>query len=261
MNEPVGVGKEKGSRKEDEELRLLYQVTVQDLAFFKTQQWSIANYGLLLYAAIVAIPQIPGLWLSRYERLVLCLAVTVLAITGIYLIYKLERSITARRERLIKTRRLFTNAFCVAWRSKYKDPDAPTVSILLRIILVVGAGVVWWLVYFQNGVSMSAPDSSLFILLMYRSIILLLGFGIVYLGYRLISDVEYWKAEELKSKLWSKAILGVVFAVCGIVVLGISLYRGEGDIEKLRLSGRSGARQPVLSRSDDCKRLSPESGR
>lgn len=137
------------SRKEDDELRLLYQVTVQDLAFFKQQQWSVTNYGLLLYAAIVGIPQIPNAGVTPCERLVLCLLATALAAGGAYLLYKLERSIKARRDRLSKIRRLFTKAFCLAWRSKYKDPDAPTTSILLGAILIVGAGAVWWLVYFK----------------------------------------------------------------------------------------------------------------
>ena len=34
----------------NEELRLLYQTSVVELEFFKRQQWSVTNYGLLLYA-------------------------------------------------------------------------------------------------------------------------------------------------------------------------------------------------------------------
>lgn len=33
----------------------LYEVTVKDLAFFKKQQWTVANYALLLGAAIVTV--------------------------------------------------------------------------------------------------------------------------------------------------------------------------------------------------------------
>jgi hypothetical protein len=134
--------------KKEKELHLLYQVSVQDLAFFKGQQWSITNYGLLLYAAIVAIPQ-TKVTLTPCERLILCLIATALAGTGVYLLWKLERSIKARQDRLKKVFRTFTKTFCLAWRSKYKDPDAPTVSILLGSILILGALVVWWLVYFK----------------------------------------------------------------------------------------------------------------
>jgi|KBSMisStandDraft_5_1062788.scaffolds.fasta_scaffold03142_11 hypothetical protein len=52
---------------EDQELRLLYEVSVADLAFFRQQQWSIANYALLLYAALVGAVKLlqPPLRASR----------------------------------------------------------------------------------------------------------------------------------------------------------------------------------------------------
>jgi uncharacterized membrane protein len=136
-------------QKAEEELRLLYQVSVQDLAFFKGQQWLITNYGILLYATLVGIPQIPNLSLKPCERLILCLLATALAGTGVFLLWKLERSINARRDRLRKIFKTFTKSFCLAWKSKYKDPDAPTTSIMLGCILVIGAGAVWWLVYIK----------------------------------------------------------------------------------------------------------------
>lgn len=141
--------KTENRRKAEEELHLLYQVSVQDLAFFKGQQWSITNYGLLLYAAIVGIPQIPNICLTPCERLILCLLATALTGSGVFLLWKLERSIKARRDRLKKIFKTFTNTFCLAWKSKSKDPDAPTTSILQGSILVIGAGVVWWLVYLK----------------------------------------------------------------------------------------------------------------
>ena len=33
--------------------RLIHQLSTQDVAFFKSQQWFVTNYGLLLYAALV----------------------------------------------------------------------------------------------------------------------------------------------------------------------------------------------------------------
>lgn len=40
------------------DLHVLYQVTAQDLAFFKTQQWSITNYTFLIYAGVVGLDQL-----------------------------------------------------------------------------------------------------------------------------------------------------------------------------------------------------------
>jgi hypothetical protein len=37
------------------ELVLLYNVSVQDIAFFKKQQWVATNYGIALYVTVIAI--------------------------------------------------------------------------------------------------------------------------------------------------------------------------------------------------------------
>lgn len=134
--------------KAQEELRLLYIVTTQDLAFFKQQQWSITNYGLLGYAAIVGIPQILKENVSSCERLNSLPTGYRVSHKRSLFVVELERSVKARRDRLTKIRRLFTKAFCLAWRSNYKAMDSPTISILLGTVLGVGLGVVWWLVYF-----------------------------------------------------------------------------------------------------------------
>ncbi len=41
--------------REFEEVKLLYNVTVADLAFFKRQQWIVTNYAVLVYAALTAV--------------------------------------------------------------------------------------------------------------------------------------------------------------------------------------------------------------
>jgi len=43
-----------------EELRLLYQVTAADLAYFKSQQWSVTNYTLLLLAGVLGVADMIG---------------------------------------------------------------------------------------------------------------------------------------------------------------------------------------------------------
>jgi len=79
-------------RKAEEELRLLYQVSTQDLAFFKQQQWSVTNYVLLLYGAFFGVSQIDALNVASCERFVLCLLATALSVVGILIVYKLENS-------------------------------------------------------------------------------------------------------------------------------------------------------------------------
>lgn len=137
----------------DEELRLLYQVTIQDLVFFKQQQWSITSYVLLLDTAIIGIPQLPKTDISTCERLLLCILATGLTLAGVYLLWKLEMSIKARRGRLKNIRRLFTKTFCLVWRSEHKAADSPAIAILLGVIIIVGAGIIWWLVYAKASIA------------------------------------------------------------------------------------------------------------
>ena len=54
-----------------DELRLLYEVTVSDLTYFKTQQWSVANYCMLSYAALVGVATLLRADLRLSERIAL----------------------------------------------------------------------------------------------------------------------------------------------------------------------------------------------
>jgi hypothetical protein len=64
---------------ERQELLALYQVTAQDLAFFKGQQWTLTNYTSVALAAIVGIAQLPGSALTPCARLVLSIIASVVA--------------------------------------------------------------------------------------------------------------------------------------------------------------------------------------
>ncbi|UUZ62268.1 hypothetical protein LP417_18900 [Polaromonas sp. P1-6] len=132
--------------KVEEELRLLYQVTTQDLVFFKQQQWSVTNYVLLLYAAVVGFTQLSEQTTSC-ERFVLCVLATVLGASGIVILWKQEKSIAARHDRLDKIRKLFTKTFCLAWRSQHNAPDSSAIAYLLGIVMGVGVLVLWWFVF------------------------------------------------------------------------------------------------------------------
>jgi NhaP-type Na+/H+ or K+/H+ antiporter len=135
-------------RKAEEELRLLYQVSTQDLAFFKKQQWSVTNYVLLLYGALIYVSQKDALQVaSLFERFVLCLLATALSVVGILLVYKLEKSIKARRDRLKNIRCTFTESFCLAWNSKHKAPDSAAIAYLLYTVMGLGAVFLWWFVF------------------------------------------------------------------------------------------------------------------
>ncbi len=65
-----------------EDLRLLYQLIVQDLAFFKQQQWSTTNYVVLLQAALVGVTQLTGTTTKTWERFAVCTLTTLVGLSG-----------------------------------------------------------------------------------------------------------------------------------------------------------------------------------
>jgi hypothetical protein len=130
-----------------EDLRLLYQVSAQDLVFFKQQQWATTNYVLLVHAALVAVTQSmqakPVLW----ERIGVSLLSGAVGVAGVVLIATLEWSIKARRERLRHVRARLSPEFRDAWQTPAKAPDSPGIAWVLVIAMLVGVAIVWWLVW------------------------------------------------------------------------------------------------------------------
>ncbi|MFV1997848.1 MAG: hypothetical protein ACC641_07525 [Acidiferrobacterales bacterium] len=133
----------------NEELRLLYQTSVTELEFFKRQQWSVTNYGLLLYAAIVSLARLFDSGMSSAERWVLCLVATATGFASIYILKVLNNSIDVRKARLGVIREQFGPEFHHAWNSRIKEEETLSIYRLLLMIMVFGAGAVWWLVIFK----------------------------------------------------------------------------------------------------------------
>ena len=138
-----------------EELRLLYSVTVTDIAGFKQQQWKVTNYGLLLYAAIASIPTLLQHEFSQAEYIFLWLTSLAVLITGCVLVWMFHASLKARWERLTEIRKKhFTEEFRSAWRggkSEEAVPDDPTnrISLILffQSVFVVGFVLDTWILY------------------------------------------------------------------------------------------------------------------
>ena len=132
-----------------EELRLLYDLSVTELEFFKRQQWSVTNYGLLLYAGFVGVAQLLDGKITSLEKLILCLVATGVAILGSYILWVLNNSINVRKARLSAIRQQFSSAFHNAWSAKESAEEALSIYALLLAVILVGAVAVWWLVYFK----------------------------------------------------------------------------------------------------------------
>lgn len=147
---------EQQNERQYDELRLLYSISVSDIALFKQQQWKVTNYGLLIYAAIVSIAKFAGR-LTQTEYAFLYVAAFVVMATGWYLIALFHKSIRERRSRLVEIRKNFSQTFMHCWRGGEAEdrvpdnvdrPDRKT-SLLWFFQVVFGVGfiVVSWLLY------------------------------------------------------------------------------------------------------------------
>ena len=131
------------SHHDREELRLLYQVSVDDIAFFKRQQWSATNYALLIHVAVVYIAHQLVQRLTISDMVALIVAAWAAALAGLLVISRLRKSIDARRERLDNVRARFGAPFIAAWTVKKEADD---IHWLLQAVAILGAIVVTWLI-------------------------------------------------------------------------------------------------------------------
>lgn len=139
----------KTTEQSNEEMRLLYQTSVTELEFFKRQQWSVTNYALLLYAAIVGVAQLLAGNIDRTEKLVLCLVASVVGMLGAYILWVLNNSIEVRKSRLEAIHDHFSESFRKVWSIEEKPEEALSIYVLLLLVVVVGMSATWWLVFFK----------------------------------------------------------------------------------------------------------------
>jgi hypothetical protein len=129
-----------------DELLMLYETSVQDLAFFKQQQWNVTNYVLVLDAALVGARQLVGgtvgIWIVSIAALVLCFV-------GVLQLNSLQESMEASRARLRRIRERLSREFLDAWDTKAKRDYEPVV--FLRLAMVAGVIAVGLLAMLGSG--------------------------------------------------------------------------------------------------------------
>ena len=131
-----------------DELLVLYQITVTDLAYFKSTQWTVTNYVFLLLAAIAGIRQVVGTEAGSIEAMVLSILAIVVAAAGLLMLFKLDQSIRVRQSRLDAVRGQLSPEFNAAWSAGAKGPEYFRAVWFLRGAIVTGALVVTWICYF-----------------------------------------------------------------------------------------------------------------
>jgi hypothetical protein len=128
---------------EYEQLRMLYEVTISDIAFFKQQQISVTNYGIALHAAVVVIAfQFLPKPVANWEMQFLRILILIVSIMCYIFLKQLNYSISVRRERLKKIRSYFSEVFFNAWDEKKKKDS---IFRLLVFIVAIGLALSWYL--------------------------------------------------------------------------------------------------------------------
>lgn len=90
--------------KENAELRLLYQISTEDIKYAKSRQWATTYYVLLTFAAIIGFYSLPkselifGTW---YQKLWLLIPAFGINVLGIYHVMDTQRSLCGYRMRLV----------------------------------------------------------------------------------------------------------------------------------------------------------------
>ncbi|MCI0528994.1 MAG: hypothetical protein L0Y56_16275 [Nitrospira sp.] len=131
----------------DEYVRLAYQSSLEDIRFFKKQQWTVTNYTILLYVSIIALARYVNpsgnVWLSFITGIIGLLALFVIlllqgSIEGVY----------AREEKIRKYLDKYLNSDVQQFL--YAAPCARCSifkhSVLVILLLVVvggGIATVW----------------------------------------------------------------------------------------------------------------------
>lgn len=139
----------KTNDREHQELTALYQVTAQDLAQFKSQQWTLANYTILAFAAIIGVSKFPDLKLDLCGSFLLCLVASVIFGLAVHILWQLKTSSDVRRNRLKCIKENYSEMYRECWGEK-KQVSAGEMFFFLLLVLLIGLGFVWWLVYFHK---------------------------------------------------------------------------------------------------------------
>jgi hypothetical protein len=133
---------------DSEELRLLYNVSVADIAFFKQQQWAVTNHALVLHGAFLFIAyQVLVSPLQTWQLWLLIVLTWAVCIAGLGMVNRLQGSILGRRTRLERVRGHFGKPFNDAWTIQKPKDD---VHQLLFAVMLLSSGVVTWLVLVKS---------------------------------------------------------------------------------------------------------------
>lgn len=135
------------------EILALQELVCADIAFFKSQQWQAAYYGLALYAGLVALPSLSDVSIGQFGYVVLWIVSIAVFVTGLYVLSELESALVRRRNLLPFARKHFTPEALLAYgggdpREALKTAsDKVTLKWVFISVYIGGFAITSWVLY------------------------------------------------------------------------------------------------------------------
>ncbi|MDO9371076.1 MAG: hypothetical protein Q7U07_00555 [Gammaproteobacteria bacterium] len=139
------------NKKQYDAFELLYKDSIDNIRLYKQQQFTITNYAIALYVAIVALYDRFGK-ATDFEKGLLSSVSLVVLIVGTVLIFRFHCSMVGSRQRMAKIQESFDNTSKEALEA-YDKPNHTSyrhnigIAITLAGVLLLGALAVWWAIY------------------------------------------------------------------------------------------------------------------
>ena len=132
---------------EHQELLLLYETTVNDLAYYRVQQWSVTNHCFFLLAALAGIRQLMGTDIAQFDLIALTTITLIIAFVGLIVISRLQNAVERRDARLENTAEKFSEEFKTIWDQGAKYTPKIKMFWFLYLALIIGMLIVIRIIY------------------------------------------------------------------------------------------------------------------
>jgi len=137
---------EQSSSPDRYDLWQLYKIVAADLSYLRTQQWSVTNYALLLFAGVIGIADLLRPDLVTSDRCVLVIVTLVVAGIALFVLRIVQGSMREQHRSLRSLRAEIARQFPTRWLPDDKDEERFHGVYLLQLAVVASAAIVCGLV-------------------------------------------------------------------------------------------------------------------
>jgi hypothetical protein len=132
-------------REKDEYIKLAYQSVLEDIRFFKRQQWKITNYTLVIFGAIIAVNRYEYMWEKVSSSTIFGFIIGAITVLSVFLISSLECSLRKVRNRKKEVRKVIPSEMDKLLFGDHSSRFSEIVDqygvLVLLLIVIVGGGI------------------------------------------------------------------------------------------------------------------------